>query len=127
MPAAYEYRPVRFFLVTTIVTWIPWFIGAFLARNGGRLAEASLLGLLGMLGPLTVGLGMILGSGHPELKRDLRDRIVNLARIRPVELLGALAIPPLVSAGSIALSRWWGQPADQFKLSGSGNLLSMAI
>jgi membrane protease YdiL (CAAX protease family) len=52
---------------------------------------------------------------------------VNLSRIRPLELLGALAIPPVVAAASVGLSRWWGQPADQLKLSSSGNLMSMVI
>jgi hypothetical protein len=56
MDTGYEYRPTRFFLVTTIVTWIPWLIGAFLARREGGQGIGSLLNLLGLLGPLVVAL-----------------------------------------------------------------------
>jgi hypothetical protein len=53
--------------------------------------------------------------------------LLDLSRIRPLELLGMLAVPPLVSVAAVGLSRAFGQPADQLRLSESGNLMAMVI
>jgi dolichyl-phosphate-mannose--protein O-mannosyl transferase len=31
----YEYRPVLFFLMAYIVTWIPWFFGVYVGSQAG--------------------------------------------------------------------------------------------
>jgi hypothetical protein len=78
------------------------------------------------LGPLVVGLVLLL-TGGPALRRDLRDRLLNPGRIRPLALLAGLVLPPLIMAASIGASTWFGEPATQFRLSTSENLVGMVI
>jgi CAAX protease family protein len=66
-------------------------------------------------------------SGNKALRGDFRDRLVNLWRIRPIYLLAAVLLPFAVLGLSILLSLGFGQSADQFRLSGGANLLSMII
>lgn len=35
MERPYEYRPVRFFVLTIVVTWIPWFLGVYAQSQPG--------------------------------------------------------------------------------------------
>lgn len=127
MERNYDYRPVRFFLMTYVVTWIPLSIGVYLGSRKGMEAYASLLTFVGLLGPLAVGLFMILTSGSQPLRSDLKDRIFNLRRIRSTYILVAIAMPPVVMGLSIWLSVRFGQSSDQFRLSGNANLLNMII
>ena len=118
MENRYQYRPARFFLMTGAATWIPWLVGAYLASEKGKEAYGSLVSLVGLLAPLAVGLVLILTSGSRALQGDLKSRIVDLRRIRPVVLVVALAMPPVVMAVSIGLSLGFGQSRDQFRLFG---------
>lgn len=127
MATAYQYRPVRFFVFTLLLTWIPWFIAIRLAAQGGAGPAASLLPLAGLLAPLVVGLAMILGSGSQPLKRDFRNRLVDLKRLRPGDLLIAVALPPVVILLSIGLSLALGESRDQLSPSSSEGLLGMVI
>ena len=77
----------------------------------------SLFNLVGLLGPLAVALFLILSSGSEALKSDFRDRLFNLRRIRPLYLIVAIVMPSTVMGLSIWLSLWFGQSADQFRLS----------
>src|SRR5690349_24260432 len=97
----HRYRPAAFFAITFAVTWAAWLVAwQIQSREGGR-ELASLLNLVGLLGPMVVGLTMILASGSGPLRRDLLDRIVALRRIDPRILLAAIAVPPIVMAVSI--------------------------
>jgi uncharacterized protein len=122
----YQYRPVFFFMATTVASWTPWLVGAYVSR-GGQGALASLWNLVGLLAPLVVGLALILGSGHRALKADLLDRLVNIRRIRPGSLFPILIIPPVAMLLSMALSVLLGQSADQFRLASGSNLGAMIL
>jgi membrane protease YdiL (CAAX protease family) len=125
----YRYRPVLFFVATTVASWTPWFIGAYVGRNG-QPQLASLWNLVGLLAPLVVGLVLILGSGNRALRKDFADRLVNPSRIRPRYLGPALAIPPIVMLLSLGISLGLGQSRDQFRLaagSGLGALIVIAL
>jgi membrane protease YdiL (CAAX protease family) len=129
MDRPYQYRPVRFFVATTVASWIPWFIGVWAGR-GGQAEIASLWNLLGLLAPLVVGLVMILGSGNRALKADLWDRLTSLRRIRPGHLLPALLLPGAVMALSLLISLGLGQSRDQLRLAsgqGFGALVVIAL
>jgi uncharacterized protein len=114
-----RYKPVQFFALAYVATWIPWFIGAYATTYG------SIFSLLGLIEPLAVALFMILGSGDPLLKRDFKDRLVNFSRIRPLYLLIAAVLPFAVMTLAIVLSPWLGQSQDQLRISADSNLVSM--
>jgi hypothetical protein len=59
---AYEYKPLKFFFMTFVVTWTPWFIGAHLSSQKGMEAAGLLLNLIGLLGPLAMALFMVFGQ-----------------------------------------------------------------
>lgn len=109
-----------------VVTWIPWSVAAY---AGSRSPEsyASLLNLVGLLGPLAAALFLIMTSGSEALKSDFKDRLFNLRRIRPLYLIVAVVMPPTVICLSIWLSLWFGQSADQFRLSAGANLSALII
>jgi membrane protease YdiL (CAAX protease family) len=123
----YEYKPVLFFLMAYVVTWIPWFFGMYAGPQKGLEPYAWLFSLIGLLGPLAVALFLILTSDSTRLKSDFKDRLFNLRRIRPIYLIVAIVMPPTVMGLSIWLSLWLGQSTDQFRLAGGANLLAMII
>jgi membrane protease YdiL (CAAX protease family) len=86
---------------------------------------AFLFNLIGLLGPLAVALFLVLTSGSTALKSDFKDRL--LRRIRPIYAIVAVLMPAIVICLSIWLSLWFGQSADQFRLSGGANLPVMIV
>ena len=126
MDRTYDYRPVPFFVMAFVVTWIPWSVAAY-AGSQNLESYASLFNLVGLLGPLAVALFLILSSSSEALKSDFRDRLFNLRRIRPLYLIVAIVMPPTVICLSIWLSLWFGQSTDQFRLSAGANLSALII
>jgi membrane protease YdiL (CAAX protease family) len=124
--STYDYRPVPFFVMAYVVTWMPWSVAAY---TGSQTSESyvSLFNLVGLLGPLAVALFLILSSDSEALKSDFRDRLFNLQRIRPLYLIVAIVMPPTVMCLSIWLSLWFGESADQFRLSTGANLSAVII
>ena len=127
MPSLYEYRPVRFFTLTAVVTWVPWFLAVSAQSRPGMEAGAALLMLGGLLGPLAVGLFLIMTSGNPALKADFKDRLVNLRRIRPTFLLTAVVMPLAVIALAMGLSLALGQSRDQFRLADGASSMGTVV
>jgi hypothetical protein len=70
------------------------------------------------MGPIGTTLFLILTSRCAALKKDFKDRLFNLRRVRPVYALIAVGVPFIVIGLSITLSLWLGQLADQFQFSG---------
>jgi len=122
-----EYRPVLFFAMAYVATWIPWSLGVWASAQASLESYALLFNPIGLLGPLAVTLFLILTSGSEALKSDFKDRLFNLRRIRPTYLIVAVVMPPTAMSLSIWLSLWFGQSADQFRLSAGANLLAMII
>jgi hypothetical protein len=123
MQRPYQYRPALFFLLAYAVTWSLWLYGVYLGSQEG----GSLFSLVGLLGPIGTALLLIFTSGSTALKSDFKDRLFNLARIRPVYALAALAMPFAVICLSILMSLAFGQSADQFRLSAGGGLFAMVL
>jgi membrane protease YdiL (CAAX protease family) len=122
-----QYRPALFFLIAYAATWVPWFVGVYLGTRPGLEAYASLLSLVGLLGPIGATLFMVLTSGSCALKCDFKDRLFNLRRIRPLYAILAVVMPFAVICLSIILSLWFGESAEQFQLAGGASLLPLII
>lgn len=127
MERPYQYRPALFFLLAYVLTWIPWLVGVYLGSVPGLDVYAPLFSFVGLLGPIGAALFLVFTSGSGALKRDFKDRLVNLRRIRPIYAIAAVVVPFMVILLSIWLSLAFGQSVDQFQLSGGGNLLAMIV
>jgi uncharacterized protein len=123
----YKYRPVVFFVMAYVVTWIIWFLGVYVGSQPGYESYAGLFSFIGLVGPIGTALFLVLTSRCAALRKDFKDRIFNLRRVRPVYALVAVLVPFTVICFSIVLSLWFGQSSDQFRFSGGANLFPLII
>jgi len=118
-----RYRPVAFFVAAYLATWTPWLVGAHLASQDGGEVNPFLFILLGLLlGPTGAALFFVASSGSPALKRDFRDRIIQLGCIRPLYALVAVFLPFVLMGLAIGVSLGFGGSRDQFTLAGGPSL-----
>ena len=118
-----RYRPVAFFVAAYLAAWVPWLVGAHLARQEGGELHGFLFILLGLLlGPTGAALFFVASSGSPALKRDFRDRIIDLRRIRPLYALVAVFLPFVLMGLAIGVSLGFGESPDQFRPAGGPGL-----
>ena len=105
----YTYRPVLFFVLTYLFTWVFWIPAVFVTENAG-----SILMLIGLLAPAVVSTVFVLRSGSETLKQDLKNKIFGFYKVRWLNVLLAIGIFAVIIAASILLSLAFGQPAGQF-------------
>ena len=105
----YRYRPVLFFVLTYLFTWVFWIPAAFVPENAG-----TFLMLLGLLAPAAVSTVFVLASGSDALKRDLKNKLVGFYKVKWGNVLLAVLVFAGVIVCSILLSLLFGQPLDQF-------------
>ena len=108
-PAPYRYRPVLFFSLAYLFTWIFW-IPAIFAREE---IEAPLM-VVGLIAPAAVSTLFVLFSGSEALKRDLKNKLVGFTRVRWANVFLAVGVFALIVICSIMLSLFFGQKAEQF-------------
>ena len=126
MSESYRYRPVLFFLAVYVATWLPWLVAISLASHPGFEGYAALLNLLGLLAPIAASVAFVTMSRSPALKADFRDRLFTLRRIRTPFAVAAVLLPFGVTLTAVWLSTLFGQPAEQFTLTG-GPLLPIIV
>ena len=122
-----DWRPLRFYLITFVATWIPWVAGVIVASKPGLTGMGGLFNLVGLLAPMVVCLVMTFGGGSPALKADFRDRFFGWDRIRARYLIPALLLPPAVMVLALGVSVAAGGSPDQFRLADGGNLAVMVV
>ena len=105
-----------FFVITFLISWIPWFIAAYFSYQEGMERWQALFLMPGMFGPFIAALIMISRSKSPELWRDYRDRLLNFKRIKPATVPIMLFLMPAVILVSISISLLFGKSADQFAI-----------
>jgi membrane protease YdiL (CAAX protease family) len=115
MQSIYTYRPISFFLITFLGTWIPWFIGAYFSHQKGKEKWQMLLMLVGLLAPFIVALIMIYGSKNGELIKDFWNRLW-LYRIQPSSLIVIVLVIPALFFLATAISLFFGKSTEQFTL-----------
>ena len=118
MTNSYKYKPVLFFGLTFIITWISWFGAAYLSHRDGTEIAAGALMLLGLLGPLAVCLALVFTSKSPALKKDFYNKLTNPVLIKPVYLPVIFLLLPAVMVAAILLSTLFGQSMEQLRLTG---------
>ncbi len=105
----YRYRPVLFFVLTYLFTWIFWIPAAFVPEETGALLMAA-----GLMAPAAVSTLFVLLSGSKALKQDLKKKLIGFSKVRWANVFLAAGLFALVVAGSILLSLVFGQKPDQF-------------
>ncbi|HDQ00800.1 MAG TPA: CPBP family intramembrane metalloprotease [bacterium] len=111
----YRYKPLTYYAVVFLGTYLFWFIGAYLSYRDESGAYLLLL-LLGLMTPFITSLVMILTSKNTALKKDFVDRLVNLKRIQPGTLPVFFLIMPAAILLAIVISLPFGGSTDQFQI-----------
>ena len=105
----YKYRPVLFFVLAYLFTWIFWIPAVFADQNIG----AALM-LAGLIAPAVVSTVFILTSGSELLKQDLKIKLIGFYKVKWMNVLLAILVFAGVIACSILLSLAFGQSLSQF-------------
>jgi membrane protease YdiL (CAAX protease family) len=117
-----SYRhPVLFYFLSTAITWLFWFIAAYLSHitpsNSVLVNTVGVLGLLGLTSPMVIA--YIMMRSDPELRHDLFNRIFSFKSVPMKYALMTL----FLMLGSIllaqAISLLFGHSVDQFALASS--------
>ena len=111
-----QYKPVRFFLITFILTWSSWFLSAYFSYQAGMEKYQMFFMFPGLFAPSIAALYMLSGSQNRVLRRDFWDRLrpgkIKLKFVPPLLLL-----VPFVVFAATAISLLFGMSADQFGMS----------
>ena len=105
----YRYRPVLFFILTYLFTWIFWIPAAFVPEETGVLLMAA-----GLIAPAVVSTLFVLLSGSEALKRDLKNKLIGFYKVKWANVLLAVGVFAVIVGASILLSLAFGQKIDQF-------------
>ncbi len=105
----YKYRPVLFFALAYLFTWIFWVPAIFVKGNAG-----ALLMMIGLLSPAVVSTLFVVFSGSDLLKKDLKVKLVGLYKVKWSNVLLAILQFAGIVAASILLSLLFGQSLNQF-------------
>ena len=105
----YKYKPVLFFALAYLFTWIFWVPAIFLPETVG-----SVLMVTGLVAPAVISTLFVLRSGSPVLKQDLKNKIVGFYKVNWLNVLLAILVFAGIVAASILLSLAFGQSIRQF-------------
>ena len=105
----YRYRPVLFFVLAYLFTWIFWIPAIFLPENAGMALMAA-----GLLAPAVVSTLFVLLSKSDALKRDLKNKLIGFYKVKWGNVFLAVLVFAVIVACSILLSLPFGQSLDQF-------------
>lgn len=106
---SYRYRPVLFFALAYLFTWIFWIPAVFVNENPG-----AVLMLIGLLAPAAVSTVFVFVSGNDLLKKDLKIKLIGLYKVKWLNVLIAVIQFVGIIVCSILLSLLFGQSLDQF-------------
>ena len=107
----YRYRPVLFFVLAYVFTWIFWVPAIFTPES-----ISPFLMLLGLLAPAVVSTVFVMASGSDALKQDLKNKIIGFYKVKWLNVLWAVIVFVIVIVLSILLSTLFGQSLAQFSL-----------
>ncbi len=118
----YRYRPVLFFSMAYLFTWIFWIPAIFTPES-----ISPLLMLIGLMAPAIVSTVFIMMSGSDALKRDFKNRIFGFYKVKWMNVVWAIIAFAIVIACSILLSLPFGQSINQFSLTENFSFTGVGI
>ena len=116
MMNTYQYKPVRFYVIVFIFTWVFWITAAVAGQSGMDNSVTLTLMLLGLFVPSITALYTVFTSKSAALKTDLRLKFTGLFRIQPLNIILAILTFGMIVASSIFLSTLFGESLGQFAL-----------
>jgi hypothetical protein len=113
-------RSILFYSSSTIIPWTFWFIAGYVSHltpySDQNLKIASVLGFIGLLGP--VGVTYWLASKDPDLQNDILDRLFNFKSFKPIYLVISCTLMLMSILAAQAISLLFGYSASQFTITG---------
>jgi uncharacterized protein len=113
-------RPFLFYSISTIIPWTFWFIAGYVSHITPHadkyLQIASILGFLGLLGPLIVTWFLV--SKDSDLRTDILGRVFNFKSIRPIYIILSFILMLASILLAQAISLLFGYSASQFVITG---------
>lgn len=116
MISDYSYKPIFYFSMTFLATYVLWFAGAYVSFQENISSLAYLFMLPGLMAPFLISVVMIGRSKNSDLKSDFVNRLFNLKLIQLKMLPVSLLIMPLSVLASILISLSFGESISQFQL-----------
>ena len=115
-------HPLLFYTLATIIPWSFWFSAGYISHldsseSSRYMDVASILGFIGLLSPVLIAFWLI--SKDPDLKYDLRNRLFNLSKIKPVYLFLTVSLMLLSILLAQAISLLFGYSSSQFVITGN--------
>ncbi|MBR4435866.1 MAG: CPBP family intramembrane metalloprotease [Clostridia bacterium] len=105
----YKYKPVKFFVLAYLFTWIFWIPAIFLPENVSFVLMAA-----GLIAPAVVSTLFVMFSKSDALKQDLKNRLIGFYKIKWSNVFWAMLVFAAIVVCSILLSLLFGQSLDQF-------------
>lgn len=115
MITTYKFGPLKFFLITFILSWISWGMAIYVSWQPAMQHYLTPLILGGLFGPAMCTLLMLIMSKNKKLWRDFFQRL-KPDRINKKFILFALFLFPCQLLFAIFLSLFFGQPTNQFSI-----------
>ena len=105
----YKYKPVLFFVLAYVFTWIFWIPAIYLPES-----ISPLLMLVGLMAPAIVSTVFIMMSKSDALKQDFKNKMLGFYKVKWLNVLWAVIVFAIVIVCSIMLSLPFGQSLGQF-------------
>ena len=105
----YKYRPVLFFVLAYLFTWMFWIPAVFLPENIGII-----LMLIGLIAPAVISTIFVLASDSDALKQDLKNKVFGFYKVKWQNVVLAIIVFAAIIVASILLSLLFGQSIEQF-------------
>ena len=104
MISSYVYKPLSYFFLTFIATYVFWFLGAYFSFQAGKTSLPVIFMMMGLLAPFVISFFMIFTSKNLVLKNDFINRLFNVRLIQLKILPLFLFMMPISILVSVALS-----------------------
>ena len=105
----YKYRPVLFFVLAYLFTWMFWIPAVFVPENIGII-----LMLIGLIAPAVISTIFVLASDSEALKQDLKNKVFGFYKVKWQNVILAIIVFAMIIVASILLSLLFGQSIEQF-------------
>lgn len=104
----YKYRPVLFFVLAYLFTWMFWIPAIFVPENIGIIFM-----LIGLIAPAVISTIFVLTSDSEALKEDLKNKVFGFYKVKWQNVILAIIVFAMIIVASILLSLLFGQSIEQ--------------
>jgi membrane protease YdiL (CAAX protease family) len=112
---AANYKALRFFIPTYILTWCCWFAISFVQNHNVK----EILFVSGLISPCSIALLLIFLSKDSIMKKQFLNKLVNPRLIQPDSIPALILIPPLSIILAVLLSLPFGYSIHQLTIANS--------